>query len=78
MKSAEQIKTVLVKLESDLKAIRERIDEIRVWCNAGNTMQNKEFFIKQMEYLEDLQKQEWQADYRLRAYRWVLDTDNDK
>lgn len=77
MKNAEQIKTVIVKLESDLKAIRERIDEIRVWCNSGNIMRNQEFFIKQMEYLEDLQKQEWQADYRLRAYRWVLDTDND-
>lgn len=76
MKSAEQIKTVLVKLESDLKAIRERIDEIRVWCNASNIVQNQEFFIQQTKYLEDLQKQEWQADYRLRAYRWVLDTDN--
>ena len=73
MKTAEQINTVLTKLRTDLKQIRERIDDIRAWANAGNAMQNQEFFIKQMNYLEDLQKQEWQAEYRIRAYEYVLE-----
>ena len=77
MKTAEQINSVLAKLRTDLKQIRERIDDIRVWTNAGNAMQNQEFFIKQMEYLEDLQKQEWQAEYRIRAYEYVLEKEKE-
>ena len=73
MKTAEQISAVITKLRADLNQIRERIDDIRVWANAGNVMQNQEFFIKQMNYLEDLQKQEWQAEYRIRAYEYVLE-----
>ena len=73
MKTAEQINTVLTKLRTDLKQIRERIDDIRAWANAGNAMQNQEFFIKQMNYLDDLLKQEWQAEYRIRAYEYVLE-----
>lgn len=76
MKSAEQIKAAIEKLETDLKAIRVKIDEIEVYINSGRVMDNKEFFCKQVDYLEDLRKQEWYADYRLRAYRWVLDTDD--
>jgi len=73
MKTAEQIENIIAKLREDLENIRERIDDIRVWANAGNFMQDKEFFVKQMEYLEDLQKQEWQAEYRIRAYEYVLE-----
>ena len=73
MKTAEQISVVITKLRADLKQIRERIDDIRVWANAGNVMQNQEFFIQQMKYLDDLLKQEWQAEYRIRAYEYVLE-----
>ena len=73
MKTAEQIENIIVKLRSDLEDVRARIDDIRIWANAGNFMQEKEFFVKQMEYLEDLQKQEWQAEYRIRAYEYVLE-----
>ena len=73
MKTAEQISAVLVKLRTDLEQVRERIDDIRVWANAGNAMQNQEFFIQQMKYLDDLLKQEWQAEYRIRAYEYVLE-----
>lgn len=77
MKTATQIETIIVKLHKDLEDIRARIDDIRTWANAGNFMQNKEFFIKQMEYLEDLQKQEWQAEYRIRAYEYVLEKEKE-
>lgn len=77
MKTAEQIKQALVRLETDLKQIRERIEEIRVWRNAGSAMQNQEFFIQQMKCLEDLQKEEWQAEYRIRAFKYVLETDDE-
>lgn len=73
MKTAEQIENIIAKLREDLEDVRARIDDIRVWANAGNFMQNQEFFVKQMEYLEDLQKQEWQAEYRIRAYEYVLE-----
>ena len=73
MKTAEQIENIIAKLRSDLEDVRARIDNIRTWANAGNFMQEKEFFVKQMEYLEDLQKQEWQAEYRIRAYEYVLE-----
>lgn len=73
MKTAEQIESAIVKLKADLDRVRGLIDDVRVWANAGNAMQNQEFFIKQMEYLEDLQKQEWQAEYRIRAYEYVLE-----
>lgn len=73
MKTAEQINTVIAKLRTDLNQIREHIDGIRAWANTGNAMQNQEFFIQQMKYLEDLLKQEWQAEYRIRAYEYVLE-----
>lgn len=73
MKTTEQIENIIAKLREDLENIRERIDDIRVWANAGNFMQNQEFFVQQMKYLEDLQKQEWQAEYRIRAYEYVLE-----
>lgn len=73
MKTAEQLELVLKKLRGDLGEIRQRIDDLRAWANAGNVMQEKEFFVQQMKYLEDLQKQEWQAEYRIRAYEYVLD-----
>ena len=73
MKTAAQIENIIAKLRNDLEDVRARIDDIRNWANAGNFMQNQEFFVEQMKYLEDLQKQEWQAEYRIRAYRWVLD-----
>lgn len=77
MKTAAQIETVVVKLRKDLEDIRARIDDIRTWANAGNFMQNQEFFIHQMKYLEDLQKQEWQAEYRIRAYEYVLEKEKE-
>lgn len=73
MKTAAQIENIIAKLRNDLEDVRARIDDIRNWANAGNFMQNQEFFIKQMKYLEDLQKQEWQAEYRIRAYEYVLE-----
>lgn len=73
MKTAEQLELVLKKLRNDLSEIRQRIDDLRAWANAGNFMQEKEFFVQQMKYLDDLQKQEWQAEYRIRAYEYVLD-----
>lgn len=73
MKTAEQIESAIVKLKADLDRVRGLIDDVRVWANAGNAMQNQEFFIQQMKYLEDLQKQEWQAEYRIRAYEYVLE-----
>ena len=73
MKTAEQIENAIVKLKADLHRIRSLIDDIRVWANSGNAMQNQEFFIKQMNYLDDLLKQEWQAEYRIRAYEYVLE-----
>lgn len=73
MKTAEQLEQVLKKLRNDLDEIRQRIDDLRAWANAGNFMQNQEFFVQQMKYLEELQKQEWQAEYRIRAYEYVLD-----
>ena len=73
MKTADQIKNAITRLETELGDIRVCIDKIRVWCNSGNVMQEKEFFVEQMKYLDDLLKQEWQAEYRIRAYRWVLD-----
>ena len=73
MKTAEQIENIIAKLRCDLEDVRARIDDIRAWANAGNFMQDKEFFVKQMKYLEDLQKQEWQAEYRVRAYEYVLE-----
>jgi uracil DNA glycosylase len=73
MKTVAQIENIIAKLREDLENIRECIDDIRTWANAGNFMQNQEFFVQQMKYLEDLQKQEWQAEYRIRAYEYVLD-----
>lgn len=73
MKTTEQIESAIVKLKADLDRVRGLIDDIRVWANSGNAMQNQEFFIQQMKYLEDLQKQEWQAEYRIRAYEYVLE-----
>ena len=73
MKTAAQIENIIVKLRNDLEDVRARIDDIRNWANAGNFMQNQEFFVQQMKYLEDLQKQEWQAEYRIRAYEYVLE-----
>lgn len=73
MKTAAQIENIIAKLREDLENIRERIDIARTWANAGNVMQNQEFFVQQMKYLEDLQKQEWQAEYRIRAYEYVLE-----
>lgn len=73
MKTAEQIESAIVKLKADLDRVRGLIDDVRVWANAGNAMQNQEFFVQQMKYLEDLQKQEWQAEYRIRAYEYVLE-----
>lgn len=73
MKTAEQIESAIVKLKADLDRVRGLIDDVRVWANAGNAMQNQEFFMQQMKYLEDLQKQEWQAEYRIRAYEYVLE-----
>lgn len=73
MKTAAQIENIIAKLRNDLEDVRARIDDIRNWANAGNFMQNQEFFVQQMKYLEDLQKQEWQAEYRIRAYEYVLE-----
>lgn len=73
MKTAAQIENIIAKLRNDLENIRSHIDDIRTWANAGNFMQNQEFFVQQMKYLEDLQKQEWQAEYRIRAYEYVLE-----
>ena len=73
MKTTEQIESAIVKLKADLDRVRGLIDDIRVWANSGNAMQNQEFFIQQMKYLEDLQKQDWQAEYRIRAYEYVLE-----
>lgn len=77
MKTAAQIETIIVKLHKDLEDIRARIDDIRTWANAANFMQNQEFFVQQMKYLEDLQKQEWQAEYRIRAYEYVLEKEKE-
>ena len=73
MKTAAQIENIIAKLRNDLEDVRARIDDIRTWANAGNFMQNQEFFVQQMKYLDDLQKQEWQAEYRIRAYEYVLE-----
>ena len=73
MKTAAQIENIIAKLRNDLEDVRARIDDIRTWANAGNFMQNQEFFVPQMKYLDDLQKQEWQAEYRIRAYEYVLE-----
>lgn len=78
MKTAEQIKNVIAKLENDLVEIRKKIDELNdVWIRAGTIMENQEFFVANVKQREELQKQEWQAEYRIRAYRWVLDTKNE-
>lgn len=77
MKTAAQIESIIVKLRKDLEDVRARIDDIRTWANAGNFMQNQEFFIQQIKYLEDLQKQEWQAEYRIRAYEYVLEKEKE-
>ena len=72
MKTAEQIKAVIKQLEADLVDIRKRIFDINQWAQAGTAMQNEEFFVAQVKEREELQRQEWQADYRIRAYKWVL------
>ena len=77
MKTAAQIESIIVKLRKDLEDVRARIDDIRAWANAGNFMQKQEFFIQQIKYLEDLQKQEWQAEYRIRAYEYVLEKEKE-
>lgn len=77
MKTATQLENIIAKLRNDLEDIRARIDGIRAWANAGSFMQNQEFFIQQMKYLEDLQKQEWQAEYRIRAYEYVLEKEKE-
>ena len=73
MKTAEQITAIIAKLTKDLEQVRERIEEIQVWVNAGSAMQNQEFFIAQMKHLDELRKQEWQAEYRIKAYEYVLE-----
>lgn len=74
MKTAEQIKNVIAKLENDLVAIRQKITELNdCWIRAGAVMENQEFLVANVDQRKELQKQEWQAEYRIRAYRWVLD-----
>lgn len=77
MKTAAQLENIIAKLRNDLEYVRARIDDIRAWANAGNFTQNQEFFVQQMKYLEDLQKQEWQAEYRIRAYEYVLEKEKE-
>lgn len=72
MKTEAQIRAVIEKLTADLEEIRGRIDNINAWTQAGTAMQNEEFFIAQVKEREELKKQEWQAEYRIRAYKWVL------
>ena len=72
MKTEAQIRAVIEKLAADLEEIRGRIDNINAWAQAGTAMQNEEFFIAQVKEREELKKQEWQAEYRIRAYKWVL------
>ena len=72
MKTEVQIRAVIEKLTADLEEIRERIDNINAWAQAGTAMQNEEFFVARVKEREELKKQEWQAEYRIRAYKWVL------
>lgn len=73
MKTAEQIKAVIEKLTADLENIQSQIEDLRTWREAGQRGRNDEFFVAQAKTLDDLQKQEWQAEYRIRAYKWVLE-----
>lgn len=73
MKTAEQIKAVIEKLTADLESIQSQIEDLRTWREAGQRGRNDEFFVAQADTLKDLQKQEWQAEYRIRAYKWVLE-----
>lgn len=74
MKTAEQIKNTIAKLENDLVAIRQKITELNdCWIRSGAVMENQEFLVANVDQRKELQKQEWQAEYRIRAYRWVLD-----
>lgn len=73
MKTAEQIKAVIEKLTADLEGIQSQIEDLRSWREVGQRGRNDEFFVAQADTLKDLQKQEWQAEYRIRAYKWVLE-----
>lgn len=73
MKTADQIKAVIAKLTDDLQAISNQIESIQQWQWAGSAMQDKEFFVAQAKTLDELRKQQWQAEYRIRAYKWVLE-----
>ena len=73
MKTAAQIENIIAKLRNDLESIQSQIEDLRSWREAGQRGRNDEFFVAQADTLKDLQKQEWQAEYRIRAYEYVLE-----
>ena len=73
MKTAEQINTVIAKLRADLEHINDRIADLDVWEESGQRSRNEEFFVAQGKCRDRLEKEKWQAEYRIKAYEYVLE-----
>lgn len=73
MKTAAQIENIIAKLREDLEHINDRIADLNSWEESGQRGRNEDFFVAQCKCRDRLEKEKWQAEYRIRAYEYVLE-----
>ena len=74
MKTTDALKNALDKYQDELALVREKIKELDdVYVRAGAVMDNKDFLVACSKQLDELRKLEYEADFRVRFTKWVLE-----
>ena len=74
MKTPETLKDALVRYQDELAQVREKLKEVdNVWVRSGNIMANTEFIVACVEQAKELRRLEYEADFRVRFIKWVLE-----
>ena len=73
MKTAEQIENAIVKLKADLEEINRKIDMAIDMSLAEGVYHDRESIKADSKILDVLLKKQWQAEYRIKAYEYVLE-----
>lgn len=78
MKTPQMLKVAIAKYETELKAIRERLDWTQTWLDAANFMQDPALFVAQVDERKELQRREQDMDFKIRFVKWLLEDEQPK
>jgi hypothetical protein len=78
MKTPQMLKAAIAKYETELKAIRERLEWTQTWLDSANFMQNANLFVAQVDERKELQRREQDMDFKIRFVKWLLEDEQQK